>query len=132
MQIAGATPPSCTLVAGRDSSHAGCMMAAGPRTPTLDDYADGVRAGDRAMLGRAITLVESAKDAHMAQAQALLQRLLPFAGKAYRLGITGARWGLAGAEAILRLRAIHSSGDWDAYWRFHERQEATRNYAAAA
>jgi LAO/AO transport system kinase len=55
----------------------------------LDEYADGVRAGDAAMLGRAITLIESAKDAHMAQAQALLQRLLPFAGKAYRLGITG-------------------------------------------
>jgi hypothetical protein len=49
-----------------------------------------------------------------------------------RLGITGARWGLAGAEAILKLRAIHSSGDWDDYWRFHEKQEAQRNYAAAA
>ncbi len=49
-----------------------------------------------------------------------------------RLGITGARWGLAGAEAILKLRAIHSSGDWDDYWRFHEQQEAERNYAAAA
>jgi hypothetical protein len=49
-----------------------------------------------------------------------------------RLGITGARWGLQGAEAMLRLRALHSSGDWDAYWRFHLEQEALRNYAAAA
>lgn len=49
-----------------------------------------------------------------------------------RLGITGARWGLEGAEAVLKLRAIHSSGDWDAYWRFHEEQEACRNYARAA
>jgi hypothetical protein len=49
-----------------------------------------------------------------------------------RLGITGARWGLAGAEAVLKLRAIHSSGDWDAYWRFHEEQEARRSYARAA
>ena len=49
-----------------------------------------------------------------------------------RLGITGARWGLAGAEAILKLRALHSSGDWHAYWRFHEIQEARRNYAQAA
>lgn len=49
-----------------------------------------------------------------------------------RLGITGARWGLAGAEAILKLRAIFSSGDWDEYWRFHELQEAQRNYATAA
>jgi hypothetical protein len=45
-----------------------------------------------------------------------------------RLGITGARWDLPGAEAMLKLRALHSSGDWDNYWRFHERQEAFRNY----
>jgi hypothetical protein len=46
-----------------------------------------------------------------------------------RMGITGARWGLPGAEAILKLRALHSSGDWDHYWSFHQRQEALRNYA---
>ena len=45
-----------------------------------------------------------------------------------RLGITGARWGLPGAEAILRLRAIHSSGDAEAYWEFHRHQETHRNY----
>lgn len=33
-----------------------------------------------------------------------------------RLDITGARWDLAGAEAILKLRALHSNGDIDAYW----------------
>jgi hypothetical protein len=44
------------------------------------------------------------------------------------MGITGARWGLPGAEAILKLRALHSSGDWDDYWRFHQQQEAVRNY----
>ncbi len=49
-----------------------------------------------------------------------------------RLGITGARWGLQGAEAMLRLRSLHSSGDWDDYWRFHLKKEAARNYAAAA
>jgi hypothetical protein len=48
-----------------------------------------------------------------------------------RLGITGARWDLPGAEAMLKLRALHSSGDWDNYWRFHERQEALRNYPSA-
>jgi hypothetical protein len=48
-----------------------------------------------------------------------------------RLGITGARWDLPGAEAMLKLRALHSSGDWDKYWRFHERQEALRNYPSA-
>lgn len=49
-----------------------------------------------------------------------------------RLGITGASWGLAGAEAVLKLRAIYSSGDWDDYWHFHELQESQRNYATAA
>ena len=49
-----------------------------------------------------------------------------------RLGITGARWGLQGAEAVLKLRALQSSGDWDDYWPFHEQQEARRNYDQAA
>jgi len=45
-----------------------------------------------------------------------------------RLGITGARWGLEGAEAMLRLRALKSSGDLDDYWAFHRRQERDRNH----
>jgi hypothetical protein len=49
-----------------------------------------------------------------------------------RLGITGARWGLDGAEAVLKLRALRCSGDWAEYHRFHHKQEAARNYAAAA
>jgi hypothetical protein len=44
-----------------------------------------------------------------------------------RMGITGARWDLPGAEAILRLRALWTNGDWDAYWTFHKQQEALRN-----
>jgi hypothetical protein len=47
-----------------------------------------------------------------------------------RLTLTGARWSLAGAEAILRLRALRASGDWDAYWPHHERKEYERNHAA--
>jgi hypothetical protein len=49
-----------------------------------------------------------------------------------RLGITGARWGLHGSEAILKLRALHSNGDWDSYWDFHLEREALRNYPRAA
>ena len=49
-----------------------------------------------------------------------------------RLGITGARWDLPGAEAVLRLRAVRASGDWNDYWRFHREQEQTRNYTSAA
>ena len=47
-----------------------------------------------------------------------------------RLDITGARWGLAGAEAVLKLRALRSNGDFDAYWAWHEEQEFIRNHQA--
>ena len=43
-----------------------------------------------------------------------------------RMDITGARWGLPGAEAVLKLRAIVSNGDFDAYWRYHLAQEHRR------
>jgi len=59
------------------------------RRLSIDDYVDGVLAGDRAILGRAITLVESNSPRHQVQAQELLIRLLPHAGKAHRVGISG-------------------------------------------
>jgi hypothetical protein len=43
-----------------------------------------------------------------------------------RMDITGARWGLDGAETVLKLRALRNNGDWDAYWSFHTRQERQR------
>ena len=43
-----------------------------------------------------------------------------------RLDITGARWGLTGAEAILKLRALHSNGDFDIYWQYHLQREHNR------
>jgi len=45
-----------------------------------------------------------------------------------RMDITGARWSLDGAEAVLRLRALKASDDFDAYWTFHEQQELRRNH----
>ncbi len=48
-----------------------------------------------------------------------------------RLGITGACWGLDGGEAVLLLRAVWVSGDWDAFWAFHRKQEHQRNYPVA-
>lgn len=47
-----------------------------------------------------------------------------------RMDRTGARWSLTGAEAVLRLRAIRASGDFEAYWEFHLAQEQLRNHAA--
>ena len=66
---------------------------AGPRAirPALstEAYVAGIRGGDRAVLARAITLVESTRPEHTREAQQLLQALLPHTGKAFRLGITG-------------------------------------------
>jgi hypothetical protein len=46
-----------------------------------------------------------------------------------RLDITGARWGLDGAEAVLRLRALRSNGDFDDYWTYHLARERHRVHA---
>lgn len=61
--------------------------ALNPMTP--EALAEGVLAGDRALIGRAITLVENRNPARRRQAQAMLQRLLPYTGQARRIGITG-------------------------------------------
>jgi hypothetical protein len=45
-----------------------------------------------------------------------------------RMDLTGARWGLQGAEAILKLRAIRSNNDFDSYWQYHLDQERDRNH----
>jgi len=42
------------------------------------------------------------------------------------MDITGARWGLPGAEAILKLCALTSNGDLDRYWTWHLTQEQQR------
>jgi len=57
--------------------------------PPLDDLVAGVRAGRRAVLARAITLIESRKAEHRTRAEELMQALLPFTGAATRVGITG-------------------------------------------
>ena len=45
-----------------------------------------------------------------------------------RLDITGARWSLKGAEAILKLRSLKSSGDFSDYWDFHKKHSSQRIY----
>ena len=55
----------------------------------IDAYAEGVLAGDRTTLGRAITLVESRSPEHVELAQELLARVLPHSGRSRRVGITG-------------------------------------------
>src|SRR5262249_40109867 len=57
--------------------------------PDLAKLARGVRAGERAVIARAITLVESRRADHHKAARRLVQELLPATGKAVRVGITG-------------------------------------------
>jgi LAO/AO transport system kinase len=59
------------------------------RELTVEEFFEGVRAGDRAVLGRALTLIESQHPQHRESAQELLTRLMPHTGGAYRVGITG-------------------------------------------
>jgi len=45
-----------------------------------------------------------------------------------RMDITGARWGLNGAEAVLLLRSLAVSEDLERYWPFHRAREFERNH----
>jgi LAO/AO transport system kinase len=58
-------------------------------TDTTESLAAGIRGRDRAVLGRALTLIESNRPDHRRQAQELLTEILPGSGGAYRIGITG-------------------------------------------
>jgi LAO/AO transport system kinase len=58
-------------------------------THSVQEYVDGILAGNRAMLGRAITLVESTLPQHQQMAQQIADMCIPHSGKSIRLGITG-------------------------------------------
>ena len=45
-----------------------------------------------------------------------------------RLDLSGATWTVPNAEAVLKLRSLRTSGDFDEYWAFHEREELRRNH----
>ncbi|MDY6049860.1 MAG: methylmalonyl Co-A mutase-associated GTPase MeaB [Corynebacterium sp.] len=84
---------SLTTTAGTDL---GAVTAVAPeavvrtrRRINVDELEQGVLAGQRTLIARAITLLESTAPAHHVLAQELLVRLLPHAGKALRVGITG-------------------------------------------
>src|SRR5260370_11388762 len=61
----------------------------GNKTLDIDKLTKDLRAGHRAALARAITLIESRRADHQAAARDLVQALLPDTGKAIRVGITG-------------------------------------------
>ena len=57
--------------------------------PSVEEFVDGIIHGDRVMLSRAITLVESSRFDHRNKAQAIIEQCLPYSGKSVRVGITG-------------------------------------------
>ena len=59
------------------------------RTLSTDEYVEGILAGNITVLSQAITLIESSKPEHYAQAQEIIERCLPHAGRSVRIGITG-------------------------------------------
>ncbi|MFO7977772.1 MAG: methylmalonyl Co-A mutase-associated GTPase MeaB, partial [Bacteroidales bacterium] len=56
---------------------------------TVDDYVQGILQGDRVMLSKAITLIESSLPSHYQTAQAVIEKCLAHAGNSLRIGITG-------------------------------------------
>lgn len=92
---------ACRVMRGVEGGHDGMSEKQGAAKPasapayvrrkkmTVDDYVEGVVSGNRMVLSRAITLVESNAAAHFEMAQQVLQKLLPYTGKSKRVGITG-------------------------------------------
>ena len=75
---------------------------------TLDDYVAGIRRCDRTVIGKALTLVESTRLDHRELAQQLVAALLPFTGKAQRIGITGVPG--AGKSTLIDTLGSHLTG----------------------
>jgi LAO/AO transport system kinase len=65
-------------------------MSARGLSPNQANLLRGIRAGERGIIARAITLVESRRSDHQRAARQLVQELLPMTGNAVRVGITGA------------------------------------------
>ncbi len=59
------------------------------KTLTVEEYVEGIRTGNRVVLSRAITLIESTRSDHHEQAQAIIAACLPHAGTSVRVGVTG-------------------------------------------
>ena len=91
---------ACRVMEGVEGGHDGIASYAGTKSTiisakhkrpsfSVNDYVNGVLEGDRAMLGRTITLVESNSPIHIELTQEVLKRLLPNTGNSIRIGITG-------------------------------------------
>jgi LAO/AO transport system kinase len=59
------------------------------KQPSVNEFLDGILAGNRTLLSQAITLAESSLPSHSALAQEIIEQCLPWSGKSIRIGITG-------------------------------------------
>src|SRR5579884_956581 len=73
------------------------------------DIAEGIRNGDRALLSRGITIIESSAPAHQEAAQQILEACLPHAGNSVRVGITGVPG--VGKSTFIESLGIHLTRD---------------------
>jgi len=59
------------------------------KLPTVEEFTEGIRKGNRTLLSQAITLIESSLPAHIEVAQQILEKCIPYSGNSIRIGITG-------------------------------------------
>jgi LAO/AO transport system kinase len=67
----------------------GLFKISRPQTLEVKDYVDGIKEGNRTILSKAITLIESALPKHQELAREIVEHCLPYSGKSIRIGITG-------------------------------------------
>ena len=79
------------------------------RQLTVDDYVKGILDGNRMILSRAVTLIESVKQEHQQLAQQIIMKCLPYAGKSVRVGITGVPG--AGKSTFIEALGKHITGN---------------------
>ena len=85
---------ACQVMTGIDEealrkAKAKAVPAIRRRELSVDEYVKGILACDRMILARAITLIESNAPKHFELGQEIIQKILPYTGKAVRVGITG-------------------------------------------
>ena len=79
------------------------------RTLSLQQYVDGILRGDRTILGRAITLIESTREADRAMAEQIVEECLPHSGNSVRVGITGVPG--AGKSSVIEVLGSYLIGN---------------------
>ena len=75
------------------------------RQYSVEEYVEGILAGNISILSQAVTLIESTNAEHQQMAQEVIERCLPYAGKSIRLGITGVPG--AGKSTFIEALGMH-------------------------